>query len=96
MANPERILVVGGGVSGLTAAIALRQQGLAAELVERSPVWDAVGAGILLQANGVRILRELHIGPAVEQAGTVVSRWGWFDRQQPYLRVWHRGRAALL
>jgi len=74
MANIERILIVGGGIAGLTLAIALRRQGFKAELVERSPVWHATGAGILLHANGVRVLRSLGVGKAVEQAGAVVRR----------------------
>ena len=81
MANVERILIVGGGISGLTLATALHQQGFRAELVERSPTWHAAGAGILVHANGMRVLRALGIGKAVEQAGTVLRHWGWFDQQ---------------
>ena len=81
MANVERILIVGGGIAGLTLAIALHRQGFKAELVERSPVWHATGAGILLHANGVRVLWALGVGKAVEQAGAVVRRWGFFDQQ---------------
>ena len=36
MANVERILIVGGGIAGLTLATALHQHGFTAELVERS------------------------------------------------------------
>src|SRR5215467_2403665 len=81
MSNIERILIVGGGIAGLTLAIALHRQGFRAELVERSPVWHATGAGILLHANGVRVLRTLGVGEAIEQAGAVVRRWGFFDQQ---------------
>ena len=81
MAHIERILIVGGGIAGLTLAAALHQQGLSAELVERSTTWHAPGAGILLHANGVRMLRALGLGDAVEQAGTIVRRWGFFDQQ---------------
>lgn len=59
MANVKRILIVGGGIAGLSAAAALHRQGLTPELVERSAVWPAVGAGINLPANGVRVLRAL-------------------------------------
>src|SRR5260370_17481729 len=81
MANVERILIVGGGIAGLTLATALHRHGFRAELVERSPVWHATGAGILLHANGVRVLRALGVGKAVEQAGAVVRRWGFCDQQ---------------
>ena len=75
MANLERILIVGGGIAGLTLARALHQQRFQAELVERSPCWQATGAAIQLHANGMRILHALGLGQAVEQAGTVVRHW---------------------
>jgi 2-polyprenyl-6-methoxyphenol hydroxylase-like FAD-dependent oxidoreductase len=81
MAHLERILIVGGGIAGLTLAMALHQQGFRAELVERSPTWHTTGAGILLHANGMRILQALGLGEAVEQVGVVVRRWGFFDQQ---------------
>jgi FAD-dependent urate hydroxylase len=79
MAHVERILIVGGGIAGLTLATALHQYGYRAELVERSTAWHAIGAGILLHANGMRVLRALGVGKAVEQAGAVVRHWGFFD-----------------
>jgi 2-polyprenyl-6-methoxyphenol hydroxylase-like FAD-dependent oxidoreductase len=79
MANVERILIVGGGIAGLTLATALHQHGFRAELVERSKAWSATGAGILLHDNGIRMLRALGVGEAMEQAGTVVRRWGLFN-----------------
>ncbi len=81
MAHIERILIVGGGIAGLTLATALHRQGFRAELIERSTTWHAPGAGILLHANGVHMLRALGLGEAVEQAGTIVRRWGFFDQQ---------------
>ena len=79
MAHVEQVLIVGGGIAGLTLATALSQQGFKAELVERNPVWHTVGAGIMVQANGMRVLRALGLGAAVEQAGVVVRRWGFAE-----------------
>ena len=62
MAEVERILIVGGGIAGLSLAAALHQQGFTPELVERNPSWPAVGAGIHLHANGMRVLRALGLG----------------------------------
>ena len=45
MAKIDTILVVGGGLAGLTTAAALRQHGFTVELVERRETWHAVGAG---------------------------------------------------
>ncbi len=81
MAHVERILIVGGGIAGLTLATALHQHGLPAELVERSDVWRVVGAGIAVQPNGLRVLRALGMDMAVEQVGTVIRHWDLCDQQ---------------
>ena len=81
MADVERILIVGGGIAGLTLAAALHQQGFIVELVERNPTWHAAGAGFLVQANGMRVLHALGLGAAIEQAGAVVRRWDFCDEQ---------------
>jgi 2-polyprenyl-6-methoxyphenol hydroxylase-like FAD-dependent oxidoreductase len=80
MVDVERILIVGGGIAGLSVATALHQQGYRADLVERSPSWHTVGAGIFLMANDVRVLRALGLGDAVQQAGTPIRRLGFFDQ----------------
>jgi 2-polyprenyl-6-methoxyphenol hydroxylase-like FAD-dependent oxidoreductase len=75
MAEIGNVLIVGGGLAGLTLAAALERHGLRAELVERNPDWRALGAGLLVQANGMRVLRGLGMDQAVREAGTVVRRW---------------------
>jgi 2-polyprenyl-6-methoxyphenol hydroxylase-like FAD-dependent oxidoreductase len=80
MANLERILIVGGGIAGLTVARAFHHQGFRAELVERSPGWHAIGAAFQLHANGMRIMHALGLGEAVEQAGAVVRHWMYCDQ----------------
>ena len=81
MAEVDRILIVGGGIAGLSLATALHRQGYTPELVERSTAWPAVGAGINLPANGVRVLRALGVGEAVDRIGALLRRWGFFDQQ---------------
>jgi len=81
MADIERILIVGGGIAGLSAAAALHRQELTAELIERSPTWPVIGAGINLPANGVRALRALGATTAAEQFGAPIQHWGFFDQQ---------------
>jgi 2-polyprenyl-6-methoxyphenol hydroxylase-like FAD-dependent oxidoreductase len=76
----ERILIVGGGIAGLSLASALRRQGFAPELVERRPVWPAVGAGIALHANAVRVLRELGLCDAIDEASAPFPRWSFRDQ----------------
>jgi 2-polyprenyl-6-methoxyphenol hydroxylase-like FAD-dependent oxidoreductase len=80
MADTRRTLIVGGGIAGLSLAIALRRNGNACELVERSPEWPAVGAGIALHANAVRALRALGLDQAIETASATLSRRGFYAR----------------
>ena len=80
MADIERILIVGGGIAGLSAAAALSRQGFSAELAERSATWPTIGAGINLPANGVRVLQALGLRAAAERNAAVVRRWGFFDQ----------------
>jgi 2-polyprenyl-6-methoxyphenol hydroxylase-like FAD-dependent oxidoreductase len=81
MAKIETILVVGGGVAGLTTAAALHRQGFTTELVERQQSWHSLGAGFLVHPNGMRMLLSLGLAVGVENAGTVVRRWQFCDEQ---------------
>lgn len=55
------ILIVGGGIGGLTSAIALGGRGFQIEIVEKDPEWAVYGVGIIQQANVVRAVSELGI-----------------------------------
>lgn len=54
-----RVLVIGGGIGGVTAAVALRRAGHSVALFERAREPGEVGAGIVLWGNAVAALREL-------------------------------------
>ena len=82
MAEVGRILIVGGGIAGLSLATALRGQGFAPELIERGAAWPSfVGAGINLPANGPRVLRQFGLGEALAAASAVLPYWAFFDEQ---------------
>ncbi|KYZ86323.1 2-polyprenyl-6-methoxyphenol hydroxylase [Alcanivorax sp. KX64203] len=53
------VLIVGAGIAGLTAAIALRHKGIDATIVEQAHKLTEIGAGIQIAANGSVVLREL-------------------------------------
>jgi 3-hydroxybenzoate 6-monooxygenase len=55
------ILIVGGGIGGMTAALALAQAGFGVHIVERSPEFGEIGAGIQLAPNALRILDGLGV-----------------------------------
>src|SRR5262249_15058550 len=81
MAKVGTILVVGGGVAGLTAAAALHRHGFTTELIERQPTWHALGAGFLVHPNGMRALLSLGLSAGVANAGAIVRRWQFCDEQ---------------
>jgi 2-polyprenyl-6-methoxyphenol hydroxylase-like FAD-dependent oxidoreductase len=62
-------IVVGGGISGLAAAIGLRRVGWRVTVLERAAVLDDAGAGISVQGNGMRALDVLGVGDAVRAVG---------------------------
>jgi 2-polyprenyl-6-methoxyphenol hydroxylase-like FAD-dependent oxidoreductase len=53
------IAIVGGGIGGVAAAVALRQVGVEATVYERAPQMREVGAGMMLWPNATRVLREM-------------------------------------
>jgi 2-polyprenyl-6-methoxyphenol hydroxylase-like FAD-dependent oxidoreductase len=73
-----RIIVIGGGIGGLTAAIGLRGAGFAVEVYERAAQLRPVGAGLTIQPNAVLALRRLGHGLAerIERAGAALRAGG--------------------
>lgn len=61
MTTPRPVLIAGGGIGGLTAAIALDRAGLDTHVLERSAFTEESGAGIQLGPNATRILRALGV-----------------------------------
>ena len=61
------IAIIGGGIGGLTTALALNQAGFKVTLYERSPQLVDQGAGITLAPNATRVLFHVGIGPALEE-----------------------------
>jgi salicylate hydroxylase len=65
-----RIAIIGGGIGGLTLAIALRQRGVAAEVFEKAPELSEIGAAVGLSANSTRELRRLGVLNAIAAFST--------------------------
>lgn len=76
-----RVIVVGAGIGGLTAALALRQSGFDAHVYEQARVLREVGAGIALGANAVRLLHRLGLAEALRTVGVRSESWDLCDWQ---------------
>ena len=82
-----RIGVVGGGIGGLTAALALLRAGFDVEVYEQAAALGEVGAGVQISPNASRVLHGL--GLASELAATGVRPLAWHQRR------WDDGRTLL-
>lgn len=60
-AKAERIIIVGGGIGGLAAALALQQRGYSVRVYERAREMREIGAGVAIAPNARRALRSLGI-----------------------------------
>jgi FAD-dependent urate hydroxylase len=69
-----KIIVIGAGIGGLTAAIALTQAGFDIEIYDRVSELRPVGAGISLWSNGVKVLNRLGLGAKMAKIGGQMSR----------------------
>lgn len=74
MSRTERITVVGGGIGGMTAAIALAQAGFEATLLEAAPAFGDIGAGVTLSPNAMKGLDHIGVCESVASAGVEPSR----------------------
>jgi 2-polyprenyl-6-methoxyphenol hydroxylase-like FAD-dependent oxidoreductase len=64
-----KVLVVGGGIGGLCAALALRLEGYEVDVVERDPEWGVYGVGIIQPGNALRALDQLGLADACVAQG---------------------------
>jgi 2-polyprenyl-6-methoxyphenol hydroxylase-like FAD-dependent oxidoreductase len=74
MDSETPIIVVGGGIGGLSAAIALRRAGFEAQVFERAPELGEVGAGISLWPNATRLLKRWGVLDDIVTRGFVAER----------------------
>ena len=61
----RRVLIAGGGIGGLTAALALAQAGTPVQVLEQTAEFSEAGAGIQLGPNAVHVLRGLGVADAL-------------------------------
>jgi 2-polyprenyl-6-methoxyphenol hydroxylase-like FAD-dependent oxidoreductase len=71
-----KIMIIGGGIGGLTAAVALARQGVAVEVYEQAPVLEEVGAGVGLWPNAMTALERIGLSGKVARLAVTVTRQG--------------------
>lgn len=77
--EPLPILIAGGGIGGLAAALALARQGIASCVLERESFESEIGAGIQLGPSATRILRSWGLGDALAVIACHPERIDIFD-----------------
>ncbi len=79
------VVVVGGGIGGLAAAVALHRRGWRVEVVERAAEFTEIGAGLSLWPNAFRALSALGLAERVRTLGAVETGGGIRDRKGRWL-----------
>jgi len=72
-----RIAIIGGGIGGLTAALAVRQFGFDPQVFEQAPDLLEVGAAILMWPNAMRVLRRLGLAESIREHGGLLAQGRW-------------------
>jgi 2-polyprenyl-6-methoxyphenol hydroxylase-like FAD-dependent oxidoreductase len=76
MPSVRHVLVVGGGAAGCAAAILFARDGAAVDVIEIKPEESALGSGITVQGNALRVLRQLGVWDEVAAAGYAFNTVG--------------------
>src|SRR3984893_12704974 len=90
MSTSRNVVVIGAGIGGLTAALALLKRGIDVRVYEQSKELKEVGAGIQISSNGTRVLFALGMEAALAKVQVRPERrelrhcstgetWNWFD-----------------
>ncbi|MGX1186427.1 2-polyprenyl-6-methoxyphenol hydroxylase-like FAD-dependent oxidoreductase [Pseudomonas sp. F-14 TE3623] len=79
IAAVNKVLVIGGGFSGMTAAIQLARQGVEVDLIEIDPLWCPLGAGITLSGPTLRALDTVGILERVAREGYLSTDFDVFS-----------------
>lgn len=82
-----KINIIGAGIGGLTAAIALEKKGHQVELFDAAAALRPIGAGIIMASNAMQIARRLGFADEIAQAGNVLDYFGIADHEGKPLQM---------
>jgi 2-polyprenyl-6-methoxyphenol hydroxylase-like FAD-dependent oxidoreductase len=88
------VIVVGGGIAGLTMALSLHQAGIAVRVYEAVRDLVPLGVGINLQPIAVRELTELGLADELVRTGTAIQQWSLFNKFGQLIWSEKRGLSA--
>jgi 2-polyprenyl-6-methoxyphenol hydroxylase-like FAD-dependent oxidoreductase len=91
-----RIAIAGGGIGGLTVALALKKFGFAADVYEQAPALLDVGAAIALWPNATRVLERLDLGETIRAHAGEMQEIRWLDRHGFLINRVHISNAVAL
>jgi 2-polyprenyl-6-methoxyphenol hydroxylase-like FAD-dependent oxidoreductase len=96
MAGDRKALIVGAGIGGLTAAIALRRAGIDAIVFEQAPRLQDIqaGGGLLVWNNGMRALREIGLAEEAEATAAVLQMTTFNSYSGKNLATWPIAKVA--
>ena len=69
-----KALIIGGGIAGLTTAIALRQRGFGCQVYEAASAIKPVGAGIMMASNAMHVFDKLNLAEKVIQVSCLIEK----------------------
>lgn len=69
----KTVTIIGGGIGGLTAGIALDKNGIDYEIYESTEEYKPVGAGIVLRTNAMQVCERLSLAEDIRKAGTDIA-----------------------
>src|SRR3954454_20815601 len=73
MGEIEKVLVVGGGIGGLSTTVALRNAGIDVDVVEKNPKWDVYGVGIIQPPNAIGALARIGLAEQCIERGHAIN-----------------------
>ena len=88
------VLVIGGGVGGLTLALSLHQAGIACRVFEAAPGIKALGVGINLLPHGMREFTELGLQERLAAVAVETQELRFYNRYGQFIFREARGRRA--
>lgn len=80
----KSILIVGGGIAGLTLASRIHQSGRTVTIAEKAPVWTIKGAGMHLYSNALRAFSEIGVVEDIAKNSRMQDSYEYADTKNQY------------